>query len=135
MEPTTMPAIAPPESPPPPPPLAAAAVELELGLVDVADGPPVVVPVGRDVGFVVNSVGMAENTGSLTFLQRLVEFEVTQHESVSFSVLSRQKLQSPIILDPKPQLVGSFSAPLIQFPLSEFAGSAQLVKSARSCGT
>ena len=132
-----MPAIAPPESPPPLPPFvpAAAALELELAVLAVVDGPPVFVPVGCNVGFVVNNVGIAVNTGSLTFLQRDVEFEVTQHESVSFSVLSRQKLQRPMRLDPKPQLLGSFSAPLTQLPLSEFAGSAQSVKSARSCGT
>lgn len=38
--------------------------------------------------------------------------------------------QRPIVLLAKPQLSGSLSIPSIQVPVSEFAGSAQLVKSA-----
>lgn len=75
---------------------------------------------------------MVEKTGRLTSSQRPVELEVKQHESVPFTVLPRQKLQRPIKLSPNPQSSGSLDSPVMQLPLIELAGKAQLVKSARS---
>lgn len=75
---------------------------------------------------------MVEKTGSATSSQRPVALEVKQHESVPFSVLPRQKLHKPMRLSPNPQSWGSFASPMTQFPLIEFAGNAQFVKSARS---
>lgn len=39
------------------------------------------------------------------------------------------------MLFPNPQLLGSFWAPSMQEPVNEFAGSAQLVKSALICSS
>jgi len=38
-----------------------------------------------------------------------------------------------MVLFPNPQLSGSFEEPSIQVPVNEFAGNAQLVKSALIC--
>lgn len=73
--------------------------------------------------------------GSSTLLQRDVVSENTQHESVEFGELDAQYEQSPPRFDVKPQLSGWFSTASIQDPMSEVAGSAQLVKSARICET
>jgi hypothetical protein len=79
IEPTTMPAIAPPDSP--------WCEWLAAGEL-VVDEP--LVEVGLPLEVVDSKLGIVEKTGSLTPIQRPVEFEVTQHESVAFSVLARQ---------------------------------------------
>lgn len=122
-EPTTIPAISPPVNP---------------ALCDL-----LVVSVGLDVGEVVGvDVEDEENRGAMddvamtgkTTPEHLVSvFEKTQQESVAFGELDAQYPQSPLILSAKPQLVGSFVTPSMQVPVSELAGRAQFVKSARIC--
>jgi hypothetical protein len=75
MEPTTMPAIAPPDNPPLFP-AAGAALAVELGAPEPVE--------------FVNILPMAVVTGSLTPAQRVSVFENTQQESVEFGELAAQ---------------------------------------------
>jgi hypothetical protein len=106
----TIPAIAPPERPDP-------ELAPELGVADW-------VPEG-------NRGGIETVVGSSTSVQRDSTRELTQHELVEFTLLSAQKEQRPCRLDSKPHSSGSFCTASMQLPLSEFAGNAQRVKSAR----
>ncbi len=76
IEPTTIPAIAPPLRPFPSP----------------LDAPALALLVGEEVGLAVEEKTSAieEKTGSVTSWQRPSASEVKQHESVAFSVLARQ---------------------------------------------
>ena len=78
-EPTTIPAVAPPDSPELAPPAPAAVVD----------------PVGAAVVVVVNRGGIVVVVGSLTPTQRDSTSEFTQHESVEFGELAEQKAQRP----------------------------------------
>jgi hypothetical protein len=69
--------------------------------------------------------------GKVTSVQRFVVLEKTQHESVAFGELAAQYPHSPPRFEEKPQSSGSFCDPSMHEPVSESAGSAQLVKSAR----
>jgi len=70
-------------------------------------------------------------TGSATFSHRCSVSENTQHESVEFGELDEQYMHKDPIFELKPQSSGWFSTAGIHCPLKEFAGRAQLVKSAR----
>jgi hypothetical protein len=70
-------------------------------------------------------------TGSTTFSHRCSVSENTQHESVAFGELDEQYMHRDPRFEVKPQSSGWFSTAGIHCPLSEFAGRAQLVKSAR----
>ena len=58
--------------------------------------------------------------------QRLVALDFVQQLSVPFA----QKVQRPIVFVPKPQLPGSFAAPLTQSPERASDGFSQIVNSA-----
>ena len=77
-----------------------------------------------------NKAGIVGEDGSVTREQRLVTFEPMQHESVALGELVAQKSHRDCKFEENPQLFGSLSSPVIQEPLREFAGKAQLVKSA-----
>ena len=70
-------------------------------------------------------------TGSTTFSHRCSVSEKTQHESVAFGELVEQYMHKDPKFELKPQSLGWLSTAGIHCPLNEFAGSAQLVKSAR----
>ncbi|KAK4940126.1 hypothetical protein LTR66_014942 [Elasticomyces elasticus] len=72
-------------------------------------------------------------TGRTTLLQRVSVLEKTQHESVEFGELAAQYEHRPLRLLEKPQSFGSFTKPCTHATVNEFAGSAQVVKSARIC--
>ena len=74
---------------------------------------------------------MAVVKGNLTPTQRVSAPENKQHESVEFGELLAQYEHKLGRFALNPQLSGSFSAPGIQFALSESGGRAQFVKSAR----
>ena len=71
--------------------------------------------------------------GNATPIHRVVDLEKTQHESVAFGEEAAQYEHSPPRLLEKPQLSGSFCTACMQEPVTESAGSAQFVKSARIC--
>jgi hypothetical protein len=68
---------------------------------------------------------------SSTPWQRVEVLEKTQHESVALGELAAQYEHRPDRLLLKPQLLPSLSTPAMHVPVMEFAGKAQLVKSAR----
>jgi hypothetical protein len=70
-------------------------------------------------------------TGSTTFSHLCSVSEKTQHESVAFGELDEQYMHKDPRFELKPQSLGWFSTAEIHCPLNEFAGRAQLVKSAR----
>jgi hypothetical protein len=72
-------------------------------------------------------------TGSATFSHRCSVSENTQHESVEFGELDEQYEHRDPRFELNPQSSGWFATPDIHCPLNEFAGRAQLVKSARIC--
>jgi hypothetical protein len=110
MDPTTMPAIAPPLRPP----ASCAAEELELA-VDDGVSAPIELVIGRS-----------------TLSQRVSVPDEIQHESVEFGELREQYEHKLGRLSAKPQLLGSFSTPPMHCPLFKAsAGSAHVVKSAR----
>jgi len=78
-----------------------------------------------------NSGGIEVVVGKWTFVHRDSARALAQHESVPFGELFAQYEQSPAKFERYPQSFGSFKTPVIQVPLSESAGKAQLVKSAR----
>jgi len=110
-DPTTMPAIWPPDRP-------FLEVAADLG---VAVGEPV------DVGS--ESGGMDVVLGRRTFTHRCSTFEFTQHESVEFAELVAQKAQSPCKLESYPQSLGSFSCAPMQDGFSDSGGREHTVKS------
>jgi hypothetical protein len=113
IEPTTMPAMAPPLNPLEPPDLALLEA-LDDGVAELVIAP-------RDVV-----------TGNSTLSHLSSVRELTQHESVEFGELLAQYAHKLGRLFANPQLLGSFATPSMQFSLlSESAGNAQLVKSAR----
>lgn len=119
-DPTTIPAIWPPDNP--------------LLLLDAAGAGALVVAF-VDEGWaldkvVVNRGGMVVKEGRVTPTQRPVAFEPMQQLSVAFGELDAQNEQSAGKFVLKPQLSGSFCSPEIQSPLNESAGRAQTVKSA-----
>lgn len=119
--PMTIPAICPPVNP-----------RLEAAAAGV-DSPVGVVP-----SLVVRVVTICDKadeaiTGSATFSHRSSVSEKTQHESVAFGELDEQYMHKEPRFELKPQSSGSFSTAEMHSPLNEFAGSAQLVKSARIC--
>lgn len=120
MDPTTMPAICPPLRP-----LFVAAAA--VGVL-VPDGVP---PIVKVVTIACNDDDAI--TGSATPAHLSVVFEKTQHESVAFGELAPQYEHSDPRFELYPQSSGSFATALIHDPVNEFAGSAQLVKSARIC--
>jgi hypothetical protein len=81
-EPTTIPAIAPPERPDPD--LAPPAPEVEVGAADVLDG---------------NNGGIDVVVGRWMPWQRCSTLALTQHESVALGELEAQKEQRPCKLD------------------------------------
>ena len=115
-EPTTMPAIAPPESP--------------LLLVSFPDEPPAVGDAVDVTVVVTGGIDVLLKVGRTTPSQRDSAFDPTQQESVALGELASQKRQSPCKLLLKPQSFGSLRSPGIHSTLSESAGRAQLVKSA-----
>lgn len=117
-DPTTIPAMAPPESPDP-------------DRAPPAAGLPVPDGAGEDVG---NTGGMETVVGRSTPMQRLSTFELTQHELVEFTELSAQYEHSPCKLPEKPHSLASFCTALIQLPLSASAGFEHRVKSERISG-
>ena len=78
-----------------------------------------------------NSGGKDVVDGRTTPGHLLVTLDPSQHESVALGELAEQYAHRPCRFDEYPQLLGSFCSPVIQPPLSELLGSAQLVKSAR----
>lgn len=116
-----MPAICPPVRPLLDP---LAAPPAPAPAVDVPDAVPVIV-------IVIGLRAEVATIGSATLLQREVVFEKTQHESVLLGELDEQSPHKPPKFDPNPQLLGWFSTACMQLVVKEFAGSAQLVKSAR----
>lgn len=97
--------------------------------------PAVAPPVGVDVLVLVDEVKMLPRelvaVGSLTFEHLVSVPEFTQHESVEFGELAAQYEHRLGRLLLKPQLLGSFWTPGMQFGPSESFGRAQVVKSAR----
>lgn len=117
MEPTTIPAMAPPDRPPFFPATGTALdVELDPGVVPFVN----MLPIGVVIG-------------NLTPVHRVSVLEYRQHESVALGEVAEQYEQRLGRLPAKPQLSGSFCTPRIHPPERESAGSAQLVKSARIC--
>lgn len=96
----------------------------------VAAGAPVAdeLPFPVDDG---NSGGMEEVDGKRTPVHRLVTFDAAQQESVAFGELEAQYPHRPCRFVENPQLLGSFSSPVMHCWLSELLGRAQFVKSAR----
>lgn len=96
----------------------------------LAAGAPVAdeVPLPVDDG---NNGGNEEVDGKVTPVHLLVTLDAAQHESVAFGELEAQYPHRPCRLVENPQLLGSFSSPVIHCWLSELLGSAQFVKSAR----
>lgn len=109
IDPTTMPAIAPPERP------ARPLAGEEEGDDD-----------GDSVG---NTGGMETVVGRSTSVQRVSAFALTQQESVSFNVLPLQKAHSPIKLFSNPHSLGSLLDASMQRPLRASVGFEHRVKS------
>jgi hypothetical protein len=121
MDPTTIPAMAPPESPEPEPPCPVPAPAVELGDADdVLDG---------------NTGGIDTVVGRSTPTQRDSTLALTQHESVELTVASEQKAHSPCRLLWYPHSLGSFFTASMQLPLSASVGFEQRAKSERIWGT
>lgn len=87
IDPTTIPAMAPPLRP-----RRSGLTVAGVVLSPVGDEPALLVVV------VEKRLAIVEKTGRVTSWQRPVELEVTQQESVPFSVLERQKLHNPMRL-------------------------------------
>ncbi len=118
MEPTTIPAICPPDSPLlfcEAPLVALEVLVAEGEVLDVAEG---------------NNGGIENMAGKVTPLHLPVTFDVTQHESVALGELDAQYRHRPGRFEEKPHSSDSFWSPVMHSTLSELLGSAQLVKSA-----
>lgn len=113
-EPTTIPAMAPPESPepdlfPPDP------TEVEVGDAELVEEG--------------NKGGMDVVVGNFTPSQRFSTLAFTQQESVELGELSAQNEHKPGRLDWYPHSAGSLSDAAMQEPLSARAGSEHVMKS------
>ena len=76
-------------------------------------------------------IGGSVEDGIVTFEHRVAAFEFVQQVSVELAEVEAQYAHSPRTFDRNPQLLDSFSAPVMQVTVSESAGRAQIVKSER----